>query len=146
MLRMKTLERNKEVVMRFQKAFIEEGDDKVFDEIVDPGFLYHYSAHGNSEGREAYRNFFQGTLRPTISDLTVHVYDLVAEGDMVALHKSYHGLLTNETSETEDWHDTIEIVVMEMIRLKDGKFVESWAVMDSQDIAWQAIEEDEHVY
>jgi predicted SnoaL-like aldol condensation-catalyzing enzyme len=143
---MKTEEKNKAVVMRFQKAFIEEGDERVFDEIVGPGFLFHQSAQGSSEGREAYRNFFQGALRQNMSDLTVHIYDMIAEGEMIALHKSYHGLLHNDDPDSESWHDTIEIVVMEMIRLKDGKFVECWAVMDSQDVAWQTIAEDQRVY
>jgi predicted SnoaL-like aldol condensation-catalyzing enzyme len=142
---MKTEERNKAVVMRFQKAFIENGDERVFDEIVDPGFLFQSSAKGNSEGSEAYRHFFQGTLQHAMSDLTVHIYDMVAEGDMVALHKSYYGIL-NTDPDSDNLHDTIEIVVMEMIRLKDGKFAECWAVMDSQDVAWQAIAEDQHVY
>jgi predicted ester cyclase len=35
---------------------------------------------------------------------------------------------------------------MELIRFKDGKFVECWAVMDSQDVASQAIAENQEVY
>lgn len=143
---MRMLERNKAAVLRFQKAFIEEGDDRVFEELVDPGFLFHQSAHGISEGREAYRNFFRGTLRHAMSDITVHIHDLVAEGDRVVIHKSYHGILSSDLPEAVTWHDTIEIVVMEMIHLKEGKFVACWAVMDSQDLAWQAIEEEHDVY
>lgn len=132
--------------MRFQKLFIEAGEDRVFDEIVDRSFQFHHSAHGNSGGREAYRNFFQQILRHAIRDLTVHIDELVAEGDSVALHKSYHGILNKDIPDTGNQNDTIEIIVMEMIRLKDGKFVGCRAVMDSQDVAWQAIEEDIHVY
>src|SRR5437899_847897 len=60
---MKPLEKNKSIVYRFNKEFIENGDLSVFDEIVDPGFIYHSRLSGAPEGRQAYFDFFQFQLR-----------------------------------------------------------------------------------
>ena len=143
---METLERNKAIVFRFNKEFVENGNDSVFNEIVDPKFVYHTDPQTAPEGRESYYHFFQGLLKPSINNLKVNIHDVVAEDDKVVTMKTYYGTLKTATSRSEEAGDIIEIVVMEIIRLKDGRFVECWNILDWKDVGMQAIMEEDTVY
>lgn len=142
---MESIEKNKAIVYRFNKEFIEEDNRKVFDEIVDSEMIYHAHPQGPQEGREAFLIFFEQALKPNVENLKVTIKEIIAEDDKVVTLKSYHGKLKQER-ETEASKETIEIVVMEIIHFKNGKFVEYWNLMDSQDEGVHFIMEGNYVF
>jgi predicted SnoaL-like aldol condensation-catalyzing enzyme len=143
---MKTLERNKAIVQRFNKEFVEKGDKKVFDEIVSPNLVYHAHPQGIAEGRAAFWDFFQHWLNPSIQNLKVDIHDMVAEGDKVVTLKAYQGIMKPEAPGNMHADNKVEIMVMEIIRLQDGRFVEFWNLTDSQDIGIQSLMEESSIY
>lgn len=142
---MNTLEENKAIVSRFNKEFVEKGNEEVFNEIVARGMVYHSHPQGIAEGRDAFWDFFQHRLRPSIQNLKVDIHDMVAEGNKVVTLKAYHGIMSPETS-GDDEDNRIEVMVMEIIRLQDGQFVEFWNLTDSQDIGIQTLMEESSIY
>ena len=143
---MKTLERNKAIVYRFNKEFVEKGNENVFEEIVSPDIVYHAHPQGIAEGREAFLDFFQHRLRPSIQNLKVDIHDIVAEGNKVVTLKAYHGIMKPEALGDEEVDNRVEIMVMEIIRLENGRFVEFWNLTDSQDIGIQSLMEESSIY
>ena len=142
---MNTPEKNKAIVRRFNKEFVEDGKTSVFHEIVDPQLTYHAHPQGIPEGREAFWNFFQQTLRPSLSDIRVDLKDTVAEDDKVVTLKAYSGFIkTGE--QREGTEERIEWVVMEIIRLRNGRFIEVWNLTDSEDAGMQAVLEETYIY
>jgi predicted ester cyclase len=123
-------EANKAVVMKFNKEFIERGDLAVFHETVDPGFINRTAHPGEADGPEATARFITDVLRPAFSDLEVIVEDLVAEGDKVVTRKTYRGTHGGELMGIPATGRSIEFSVIDIIRLRDGRYVEHWAVAD----------------
>lgn len=143
---MENLEKNKALVHRFNKEFIEEDKKEVFDEIVDPQLIYHAHPQGIEEGKEAFLNFFEQLLKPTLENLKVEIKDIIAEDDKVVTMKSYRGKLKEQREDADDSDDMVEIVVIEIIHFKNGKFIEYWNLMDSQDEGVHAIMEGNYVF
>lgn len=81
---------NKEIVQRFNKAFIEEGHMEVFHEIMDPGFINHSAPAGTPAGPEGVLYFFNHFLKPAFPDLKVEILRQVADEDLVTTHKLFH--------------------------------------------------------
>lgn len=142
---MKTLEENKAIVYRFNKEFVEKNNEEVFNEIVAPDMVYHSHPQGVAEGREAFWDFFQHRLRPSIQNLKVAIHDMVAEGNKVVTLKAYQGTMVPDTY-ADDEDNRIEVMVMEIICLRDGQFVECWNLTDSQDIGIQTLMEESSIY
>ena len=81
-----------------------------------------------------------------VGNLKVEIKDIIAEDDKVVTLKSYHGKLKEERDDDEEIDNSVEIVVMEIIHLKDGKFIEYWNLMDSQDEGVHSIMEGNYVF
>jgi predicted SnoaL-like aldol condensation-catalyzing enzyme len=143
---METTERNKTIVCRFNKEFIENGHDEVFDESVDARFIYHSRLHGAAEGRRAYWDFFEQALRPAINNLRVDIHDMVAEGDKVITVKTYYGTLKEEDQDEDGLDPLVEVEVTEIVRLENGKFVECWNIMNVHDIGIPWLQEENSIY
>ena len=79
---------NKDVVRRFNREFIENGNLAVFDEIVAPDSHNHTAHDGRTPGPEGARFFFTQVLRPAFPDLKVSIHDQFADGDVVITRKS----------------------------------------------------------
>ncbi len=134
---MTTLEKNKSVVTRFNNAFIEGGDINAFNEIIDPRFINRTAPPGVPIGPEGVAYFFNHFLKPAFPDLTVEIQQQVAEGDLVTTHKKFHATHQAEFMGIPATGKKVEMEVMDIIRLDDGKFVEHWNVVDWQNILQQ---------
>jgi predicted SnoaL-like aldol condensation-catalyzing enzyme len=141
---METIERNKAMVYRFNKEFVEAGTVAVFEEMVAMDFLYHAQFEGEVQGRNAYWSFFQETLRPAVRNLKVTLHDMVAEGEKVMTIKTYSGSLIQDEEEGSD--AAVEIDVTEIIRLSQGKFVECWNIMSSHEMGVPSLLDEHSIY
>lgn len=130
-------EENKQIVVRFNKEFLEADDESVFDETVSPDLVNHSALGGAPGTAEGARHFFQRVLRPAFPDLKVTVHDQIAEGPTVVTRKSYTGTHHGEFIGVPATGRRVEFTVIDIIRLEDGKYVEHWAVPDLFDLRRQ---------
>jgi len=123
-----TLRRNKEVVLRFNREVIERGDLAAFEEIVAPEFVNRTAAAGVSPGPDGMLFVLNQVLRPAFPDLRVEIHDQIAEGDRVTTRKTIHGRHTGRLADAEPTGKPIKIEVIDIVRLRDGRYVEHWGL------------------
>ena len=123
-------EANKETIRRFNREFIQEGKLEVYDEVVSPEFHNHTAHDGRDSGPEGARFFFTQILRPAFPDLEVTIHDQVAEGDQVVTRKSYSATHQGEFMGVPATGKKISFAVIDIIKLRDGKYIEHWASAD----------------
>ena len=108
------MESSKQVVLKVLKGAFVERDVSVVDRYFSADYVQHNSAIPN--GRKAIAN-----LIPTLKeDFSYEPGMVVAEGDLVMVHGRYVG-----------W-GTKPLVAVDIFRVKDGKVVEHWDVMQEE--------------
>jgi predicted ester cyclase len=118
-------ETNKAAIRRFNRDFVETGDRAIFDELVSTDF----NNHGAPGGREAAFQFFSA-FRAAFPDVKVIIHDQFADGDVVITRKSYRGTQAGPWMDIPPTNKVVEIVVIDIVRLRDGKQTEHWASAD----------------
>lgn len=133
---------NKAIVARFNKAFIEGHDERVFHETVAPDFYNHTSHDGRDTGPNGAFFFFTKVLPVAFPDLEVTLHDQVAEGDKVVTRKSYKATHKGAFLGVPATGRRVEFAVMDIIRLRDGKYIEHWASADMMGLMQQLTAKD----
>ena len=131
-------ETNKKIVTRFNMEFIEAGNEKVYRELVDPSFI-NRTAPAGAQTAEASFQFIQNVLRSAIQNLKVTIHTQVAENDLVVTHKTFTGIHVQDFAGIKPSHREVKIHIMDIIRLKDDKYVEHWSVRDMQDVISESL-------
>ena len=129
-----TTEQNKQIVVRFNKEYIELGNTKSFEELVAPDVVNHSAPPGTSQGPDGMIHFLQNVLRTGFPDLTVEILDQVAEGDLVTTRKSIHATHSGDFMGIPPTGKRVTINVIDMIRLRKGKYVEHWGISNISDV------------
>jgi predicted ester cyclase len=122
------LDRNKAVVVRFNRDVIERGDAAAFHEIVDPDFVNRTAAPGMSPGPDGMLLMLHYVLRPAFPDLRVEIHDQIAEGDKVTTRKTIHGTHTGRLQDVAPTGRAVAIDVIDIVRLREGRYVEHWGI------------------
>lgn len=117
----------KNVVLRFNKEVIELGNIDSFNELMHPDFVNHSAPEG-VQGADGMIHTFNHILRPAIPDLKVTVFQQVAEGDLVTTRKSISGTMTGALMGFLPTNQPIHIDVIDIVRIKDGKYFEHWGI------------------
>jgi len=134
---MSVSEKNKATVRRFNKEFIEKGDVDSFTEIIDSSFVNHTAPPRAPQGPEGVLYFFNHLLKPAFPDLVVSINDQVAENDKVTTYKTFMGTHQAEFFGVPASGKKVLMEVIDIIRLKDGKFTDHWSVVDWQGVIQQ---------
>lgn len=120
-------ERNKQVVTRFNKEFIEQGNIEAFEEIVAINFVNRSAATLNIPGgREGIKDYIVDVLRKALTDVKVEIYDQIAEGDTVVTRKSISGVQIGAFLNKPATNERIVMHLIDIVTLKDGKYTEHW--------------------
>jgi len=127
-------EQNKATVRRFNKEFIERGNIDVFKEIIDNSFVNHTAPAGVPKGPDGVMYFFNDFLKPAFPDLFVSINDQVPEDDKVTTYKTFIATHKGDFFGIPASGRKVLMEVIDIIRLKDGKFTDHWNVVD-----WQAV-------
>jgi predicted ester cyclase len=130
-------EQNKATVIRFNKEFIEQGNMESFKEIIADDFLNQTAPPGVPKGPEGVLYFFNYFLKPAFPDLTVEIHDQVSEGDKVTTRKSFYATHQGEFFGVPASGKKVVMGIIDIIRLRDGKFIEHWNVLDWQNVMSQ---------
>jgi predicted SnoaL-like aldol condensation-catalyzing enzyme len=107
------MESNKQVALRVLKGAFIERDATVVDRYFSPDYVQHNPVIAS--GSKAIAN-----LIPTLKDLSYEIGMVVAEGDLVMVHGRYVG-----------WGPK-PLVAVDIFKVKDGKVVEHWDVMQEE--------------
>ncbi len=130
-------EQNKSIVTRVNKEFIEGGDLNTFHEIFSHDFINHTAPPGAPQGPEGVIYFFNHFLKPAFPDLKVVIHDQLADGDKVTTRKSFHATHKGEFLGIPATNKPVVMDVIDIIRLRDGKFIEHWGLLDMNSVIMQ---------
>jgi len=132
-----TTEQNKQLVIRFNKEYIEQGNRKSFEELVAEDVVNHSAPPGSSKGPDGMIHFLQNVLRTGFPDISVEILDQVAEGDLVTTRKAIHATHSGDFMGIPPTGKKVIINVIDMIRLRQGKYVEHWGMSNLSDVIAQ---------
>lgn len=134
---MQTTEQNKKAVRRFNQEFIEQGRMDAFQDLVADDLVNHSAPPGPPNGPESMVYFLQHVLKAGFPNLTVEIFDPVAEGDRVTTRKAFHATHSGEFMGIPASNKSVTIHVIDIIRLRDGKYVEHWGLSNLAEIIQQ---------
>lgn len=127
---------NKAIVRRFIDEYQSQGDESVADEILADDFVDHSPFGPLPPDREGVKQLF-AVLRAAFPDLRAVVRDQAAEGDKVWTRKTFHGTNDGEFMGMPATGKRVSFDVIDVLRLRDGRFVEHWNVVDSLGLMQQ---------
>ncbi len=120
-------EKNKSIVTRFNKEFIEQGNERAFEEIIALDFVNRSAATLNiPAGREGIKDYVMNVLHKVLTNIKVDIHDQIAEGDTVVTRKSISGIQVGEFLNKPATNERITMDLIDIVTLKDGKYVEHW--------------------
>lgn len=119
---------NKEIVQRFNHACLAGGDAQIFDEIFHPDFVNHTTIPGMGSGIDSMRNAVFTLLHAGLSEIRVEIDDQLEEGDKIATRKRILAWHTGTLAGVPATGRAVEINVYDIVRLKDGRYVEHWGL------------------
>lgn len=130
---MDILEKNKAVVRQFNREVIEQCNWETFKAIMHNDFI-NRTAPPTANGADGMWNTFNHILKPAFPDLKVEIYDQVAENDKVTTRKAIVGTHNGVLMGIEPTGKQIKIDVIDIVRLKDGKYIEHWGINNLQAV------------
>jgi predicted ester cyclase len=122
-------EHAKAVVRRFVDGYQTGGDEAVFDASIHADFVDHSRPPGIAEGPEGVRQQFDG-FRGAFDGFRATILHQVAEGDLVVTRKVFHGTHTGPFLGLAPTGRDVEIMVIDMVRVRDDRIAEHWNVVD----------------
>ena len=127
-------EQNKSTVIRFNKEVIENGNLNSFDELVSDDVTNHTAQAGMDRGAKGMKYFLMEILRAGFPDLKVEIMEQVAERDLVTTRKKITGTHTGSILNLPPSNKTVTINIIDMIRLKNGKYIDHWGASNFSDV------------
>src|SRR5215467_8465533 len=89
-------ELNKQIVARFNKECIEQGNPEAFEKLLSDKVINHSAPAGMPNGKESFYFFLNNVLRQGFPNLKVEILDQIAEGDLVTTRKRISATHTGE--------------------------------------------------
>jgi len=125
-----SLETNKQLARDYFKAFLAK-DVAWFREHIEPSFRRHdpglpFEVVG-PQGVERLAD----TLLPAIPDMRLDIEDVIAEGEKVLVRLTIRGTQRGELMGIPPTGRAIEVAVLDLFHIRDGKLVEHWALLDN---------------
>lgn len=132
---MQTTDQNKNTVTRFNREVIEQGNLSAFKELVADTCINHTAPAGGSNGPDGMIYFLLEVLRKGFPDLKVEIHDQIAEGDKVSTRKTIHATHSGEFMGIAATGKKVKIEIMDIIRLRNGKYVDHWGMSNLHSLA-----------
>lgn len=121
-------EANRELIRRVFEEVWNGESDAMLAEIPERA-LFHYRGMSMETGRESLAKLV-AEWRAAFPDLEFVIHDLVAEGDVVAVHLTYRGTHQGTWRGLEPTGRRIEVGEMMFFRFERGVLVEMWEIDD----------------
>ena len=114
------VEQNKKVVIKFNKEFFESGNTQVTKELLADTFVNH-TAPPNAPTDESIMIQFIIGFHKAFSNISVQIHEVVGEGNKISLRKTITAIHTGEFMGKAPTGKKVEMNVIEIDILKDGK-------------------------
>ena len=118
----------KAIVARFNEEVIQEGRRASFEALMAPDFVNWSAPSEALRGAETMWNTFATVLRPAIGELQVRIHEQFCDGDKVFTRKAISGKHIGPLLGVEATGKDVTIDVMDIVRLRDGRYLEHWGV------------------
>ena len=135
-----TPEQNKAIVMRFNKECIEEGNTNSFKQLLSENVINHAAPKGSPNGPGSFYFFLNEVLAKGFPDRRIEILAQIAEGDLVTTRKKIRATHTGEIFSIPPSNKRVEIDIIDIIRLDDGKYAEHWGLSNLSDVLKQISE------
>jgi predicted ester cyclase len=122
-------QRNKAIVNRFIVEYQNHADERAFAELLHPDVVDHSRPPGIAEGSLGVRQQFDG-FRAAFDGFHAEVLDQLAEDDRVMTRKVFRGVHTGEFAGIPPTGREVEIHVIDIVRIVDGRIAEHWNIVD----------------
>src|SRR4051812_29016452 len=113
----------KDVVRRFVADYQTGADERAFAELLHPDVVDHSRPPGIAPGAAGVHQQFEA-FRAAFSGFTATILDQVAEGEKVVTRKVFTGTHTGDFGGIEPTGREVEIEVIDIVRVEDGRIVE----------------------
>jgi predicted ester cyclase len=124
---------NKEIVLRFNKEVLENGNIDAIYEIIHPGFINH-TAKGSAPGPQGIIDFTVNVLHKALTDIKVEIHDQIFEDDKVVTRKTIYGIHIDTFMGIAPSGKKAGIGIIDIITLKEGQYTDHWSIRDLQDL------------
>lgn len=119
----------RDIVQRFVVEYQSGADEDAFDELMHPEVVDHSRPPGVAPGAEGVRQQFDG-FRAAFPDFHATILDQIVEGDKVVTRKVFRGTHQGPFQGLEPTGREVEIQVIDIVRVSDGRIVEHWNCVD----------------
>jgi steroid delta-isomerase-like uncharacterized protein len=127
---------NQAIVRRFIEEYQTGGDECAAEEILADDFVDHSPFGPFAPDREGVKQLF-AMLRAAFPDLRAEIRDQFASGDKVVTRKTFHGTNDGEFMGMPPTGKKVSFDVIDILRLRDGQFVDHWNVVDALGLMQQ---------
>ena len=129
-------EAHKTLVRRFVEEVQSQGRLEVLDELVAPTVVNHTAPPGVPPNREGIRQL-TALFRAAFPDGRMIVEDMIAEGDKVTSRKTFRGTHQGAFMGLPPTGKRVEIGLIDIVRVADGRIVEHWNAVDTLGLLQQ---------
>jgi steroid delta-isomerase-like uncharacterized protein len=123
-----SMEENKALARRMTEEVFNKKDMSLLDEFVDTNFVLHVTV-GDFKGPEGFKQFLT-TYFAGVPDMHTTIEDEIAEGDVVVHRTTVHGTQTGNFGGIPATGKQFTIMMINIIRFDNGKYLESWSIAD----------------
>lgn len=125
-----TMEKNKELAVKFYQVVINEGNDTVMKQIMAEDFIDHNASPDLPKGIEGFKTFLK-MIASAFPDINVKTEDILAEGDKVTVRLTvtgtHKGVLLGKfppSGKKASWSG------IDILKVSNGMIVERWSQRD----------------
>jgi predicted ester cyclase len=119
----------RDVVRRFVEEYQNAADERAFEELLHPDVVDHSRPPGIEPGALGVRQQFDG-FRAAFADFRATILDQLAQDDKVVTRKVFTGTHLGSFQGIEPTGREVEIHVIDIVRVADGRIVEHWNCVD----------------
>jgi steroid delta-isomerase-like uncharacterized protein len=132
-----SIENNKAMTRRFYEEVFNRGNLDLVEEFVSEDFVDHEGIPGLPKtGPKAIRALFEMSVAG-FSDLHFTIDELIGEGDKVVARGRMSGTHTGEFMGIPPTNKSVEVQLVDIFEIHDGKATQHWGVMDQAGMMQQ---------
>jgi predicted ester cyclase len=125
----------KELLRNLLEKGMSENDGSVIDELISPRYVNH-DAPVPIRGVDGFKQLV-GMFKAGFPDLRVTIEDAYSDGDRVGSRGTITGTHKGEFMGVPPTGRAIAVEYMDLWRIEDGRFVETWVRMDTMGLMGQ---------
>jgi predicted ester cyclase len=126
----------KAIARRTLEEILPNGDIAGLRAVMHPDCVNHEPPPGAPQGLDGMIQAMQWLARG-FSDRRFEIHQVIAEGDTVAVHCTFHGRHTGEFMGLAPTNQPVAFRQVHIVRFQDGKGIEHWAVRDDLGLGRQ---------